>query len=157
MRNTKNLSQGFFNPRNPHKYDGNHTNIVFRSSWEMAVMKWCDLNPSVLSWSSEEIIVPYYFDVDEKWHRYFVDFKVKIRTTSHGDVIYLIEVKPYDQVQRPKESKARTQKARARYQSECEEWIKNQKKWEAATQYAQERGWKFQVLTERELFPGGKK
>jgi hypothetical protein len=39
-----------------------------------------DKNPSVVSWSSEEIIIPYKSPADGKWHRYFVDFYVQIQT-----------------------------------------------------------------------------
>lgn len=156
MRNTKNLSQGFFKPKNPQKYEGDPTNIVFRSSWEFAVMKWCDLNPSVMAWQSEELVIPYYFPVDEKWHRYFVDFRVTLKNSSGNVITYLIEVKPYDQVQRPNPPKNRGRKTIARYEAECVEWIKNQEKWKAANLFAEKHGWQFKVLTEREIFPGKK-
>lgn len=151
MRNATKLKQGRYVPENPTKYEGNPSNIIFRSSWEYAVMRWCDRNPSVLKWQSEEFSVPYYFDVDQKWHRYFVDFLVTIQTKT-GVSKVMIEVKPFDQTAPPKPPKRRTQKSHIRYQSECEEFVKNQCKWAAATNYAKERGWAFKILTEKELF-----
>jgi len=43
-------------------------------------MNWLDKNPDIISWASEEMIVPYISPVDGKWHRYFPDFLVKVRT-----------------------------------------------------------------------------
>jgi hypothetical protein len=50
---------GYFKPTNPQKYRGNPTNIVYRSLWERKFMVFCDNNPSILQWGSEEIIIPY--------------------------------------------------------------------------------------------------
>ena len=30
-------------------------------------------NNDIIEWSSEETVVPYYYDIDKKYHRYFVD------------------------------------------------------------------------------------
>jgi len=51
--------KGIFNPKNPKKYNGNADNIVYRSSWELRVMKWLDDNPKVIWWASEELPIPY--------------------------------------------------------------------------------------------------
>ena len=61
--------QGKFNPKNPHKYKGDYTNIVYRSSWEFHFCRYIDAHPGVTKWSSEEIIVPYRSCVDGKMHR----------------------------------------------------------------------------------------
>ena len=52
---------GKFIPKNRNKYKGNPKKIVYRSLWERSFMKYCDSNPSILEWSSEEIIIPYYY------------------------------------------------------------------------------------------------
>ena len=93
--------QGKFKPINPNKYEGDWTNIVFRSSWEFHLARWCDKNPAVISWNSEEIVVPYFYDVDQRYHRYFVDFKVKLKTRSGSVKTVLIEVKPRAQRMKP--------------------------------------------------------
>ena len=69
--------QGKFTPLRPEKYIGDPTNIVMRSSWETKFALWCDKNSSVLSWNSEETVVPYVSPVDNRAHRYFIDFKIK--------------------------------------------------------------------------------
>jgi len=68
---------GLFKPKNPQKYVGDPTNIVYRSSWECKVMSWLDRNPSIISWASEELIIPYKSPVDNRFHRYFPDFYIK--------------------------------------------------------------------------------
>ena len=61
-----NYKQGFFKPQNPKKYMGDPTNIVYRSGWEKRVMDWCDANPNIKQWSSEEIVIPYKSPVDDR-------------------------------------------------------------------------------------------
>jgi len=50
--------QGRFNPRNPEKYKGDFRNIIYRSSWEVEFMRYCDRNPNILEWGSEEFFIP---------------------------------------------------------------------------------------------------
>ena len=56
---------GRYQVKNPKKYKGDYTKVVYRSLWERNVFRWCDDNPKVKNCSSEEIIVPYYYDVDK--------------------------------------------------------------------------------------------
>ena len=56
--------KGKWKPKNLEKYEGNPFNITYRSLWERKAFKWCDENPEVRSWSSEEIIVPYISKTD---------------------------------------------------------------------------------------------
>ncbi len=57
-------------------------NIVYRSLWELRFMKWCDMNPSIIEWGSETVIVPYISPIDKKVHRYFVDFYIKVKNKN---------------------------------------------------------------------------
>ena len=132
-----------FIPIFPEKYTGDPTNIIMRSSWETRFASWCDKNPSIVKWSSEETVIPYRCPTDEKIHRYFVDFKI---TTSVGKT-YLVEVKPSKQTQPPEYPGRRTQ----RYLVESLTFMKNQAKWKAADEYAKDRGWEFKIITEKEL------
>lgn len=142
--------QGTFKPRNPQKYVGDVNNITFRSSWELEAFNWCDKNPSIICWNSEEVIVPYLNELDGKLHRYFVDLLIKVQT-SKGIETILIEIKPESQIQRPIPPKKKTKKAMFNYQQAIDEWIKNAQKWKAATEYAKQRNWKFQILNEYDL------
>jgi hypothetical protein len=138
--------KGFFKPRNPSKYNGNPNNIIYRSSWEVRVMKYFDEHPDVIWWASEELHVPYYSPVDEKMHKYYPDFIVKMKKRDGKVMTYLIEVKPFAQTQQPVR-KRKTQK----FISESITYVINQCKWKAADQFCQEHGWEFKILTEREL------
>ena len=126
----------------PEKYIGNPTNILMRSSWETRFAIWCDKNPQIVKWNSEETVVPYVSPIDNKPHRYFVDFKIQ---TANGTT-YLVEIKPKNQTVPP----VGTRKTQ-RYLTEAKTYVVNRAKWEAATAYAQNRNWKFIVLTEYEL------
>lgn len=138
--------KGTFTPINPSKYKGDERNIVYRSLWERHCFKWLDTNPSVVSWSSEETVVPYYFPIDKSWHRYFVDLKY---TTTTGET-FLIEVKPHKETEKPKKVSKTPQ-----YVRESVTYIKNQCKWEAATKFADDNGWVFAVWTEHTLYDLG--
>ena len=134
-------------PRYPEKYEGNPTTIITRSSWEIRFANWCDINSSVIKWSSEETIVPYRCGTDNKLHRYFLDFKIQVKNKDGLTKTYLVEIKPEYQVL-PPIYKGRQSKA---YINESMTYIKNQSKWEAATRYAKDRGWQFMILTEKHL------
>ena len=138
---------GLFKPRNPKKYIGDHTNIVYRSSWECKVMVWLDTNPDILSWGSEELIIPYKSPVDGRWHRYFPDFLVKVRTKEGKLKTMVIEVKPKRQTMEPEKKKRITKQ----YINEVTTWGVNQAKWRAAEEYCAERAWDFKLLTEDHL------
>lgn len=133
---------GKFLPTNINKYSGDYTSIVYRSMWEKHAFKWCDQNPNIVKWSSEEVVVPYYWDIDKRFHRYFIDLKIVF---SNGKTL-LVEIKPDKETKVPK----RPDKSK-RYISEAMTYVKNQNKWEAAAAYAKERGWEFQVWTEDTL------
>ena len=129
--------QGFFKPKNPNKYIGDPTNIVYRSGWEKKVMEWCDSNPNVLKWGSEEIVIPYMSPVDNRWHRYFVDFYVEAVGRDGGVRKMLLEVKPKAQTQEPNVQKRKTK----RYITEVVTYGINQAKWKAAEEYCKDKGW----------------
>lgn len=134
--------KGKYKVKNVSKYKGDHTNVIYRSMWERHVFKWCDENTSVVNWSSEEIVIPYLYEVDKKYHRYFADLKI---TLENGKT-YLIEIKPAKELSPPTGDR-RTK----RYISEGLTFVKNQNKWKAANEYALDRGWEFVIWTEKEL------
>ena len=143
-----NYKQGFFKPQNPKKYMGDPANIVYRSGWEKRVMDWADTNPNVKRWCSEEVIIPYKSPVDNKYHRYFVDFFVEAKGRDGVVRKILIEVKPKAQTQEPTPSKRKTK----RYITEVVTYGVNQAKWKAAEEYCKDRGWQFMLITEDQLF-----
>jgi hypothetical protein len=143
----RNYKQGIYVPKNPSKYRGNASNIVYRSSWELRVFKWMDDNPSVLEWASEECVIPYKSPVDLKLHRYFPDIWAKIKGIDGRTKTYLLEIKPEAQANEPKIKKRITKQ----YISEVCTYAINQAKWKAAREYCMDRKWEFKVLTEKDL------
>jgi hypothetical protein len=131
MSFSKNLRQGRFIPRNPKKYKGNPQNIVYRSSWELRFMKWCDLNESILEYGSEEFWIPYVSPVDNRVHRYFPDFIIKVKEQTGEIKTYIIEVKPKKQTIPPKQ-KSRVTKS---FLYEAKTYAVNQAKWKAADEF----------------------
>ena len=131
----------------PEKYSGDPTAIIMRSSWETRFASWCDKNPSVIKWKSEETVVPYRCPTDDRLHRYFVDFQIQVRQKDGLFKTFLIEVKPAKQTLPPAYPGRQTK----RYITESLTYIKNQAKWKAATEYCKDRGWQFKIITETEL------
>jgi len=141
------LQQGRFIPRNTKKYNGNNIkDIRFRSGWERKAMVFFDLNPNIIEWSSESVVIPYISPIDGRKHRYFPDFLVKLRTKDGTIKTCLYEVKPAAQTRPPKQKKKTK-----RFLAETHTWVVNSAKWEAAMRYSEHMGWEFTLLTENEL------
>lgn len=134
--------RGKWQPNNKAKYEGNPTKIIFRSLWERAAFKWCDDNKNIQSWSSEEIVIPYK-GIDGRFHRYYMDLKI----TWNDGTTTLVEIKPEKQTKPPKKPKRQTK----RYITEVKTFATNSSKWIAAKDYAECRGWKFEIWTEKQL------
>lgn len=143
----KAVYKGRYRVLNPSKYKGNLSEIVYRSSWELKFMRWCDVNASVLEWGSETVVIPYKSPVDNKFHRYFVDFYVKIKNKDNKIVKYLVEIKPDKFTKPPQIPKKQTKK----FIQEVFQYGTNQAKWKAADEFCQDRGMKFLILTENDL------
>jgi len=143
--------KGVFRARNPKKYKGNPSNIIYRSRWELKLMMKLDEHPDVLEWSSEEIVIPYRSPIDGRMHRYFPDFFVKQRNRDGIVECLIIEVKPYAQTQQPMLMETKNNKPTRRYINEVMTWGINSAKWKAAEEYCKDRQWKFVIMTEREL------
>jgi len=135
--------QGKYKVKHRSKYRGDADNVIYRSMWERYCFKWCDDNPSVKTWASEEVVIPYFYEVDKKYHRYFVDLKI---TFNNGKTI-IVEIKPDSQTTPPKFSGRKTKK----YITEGMTYVKNMNKWKAAKNFADDRNWEFQIWTEKTL------
>jgi len=110
-------------------------------------MNWCDANPSVLSWSSEEFFIPYRCPTDNRIHRYFPDAKIQVRDKTGTVKTYIVEIKPGKQTVPPSTPKRKSKQ----YIAEVMTWGKNSAKWAAAREYCRDRGYEFIIITEREL------
>lgn len=106
-------------------------------------MRFLDSQPGVVEWSSESTVVPYRCPTDGRVHRYFVDFWIRLRSGG----VFLVEVKPAREKVPPRQPRRRT----GRFLLEAATYAKNQAKWEAAREYAADRGWRFEVWDENDL------
>ncbi len=139
--------KGKYYPSFPRKYKGDPTNIIYRSLWERKFMVYCDKNQNILEWASEEIAIPYRSPIDNRVHRYFPDFYMKVKETNGKIKNYMIEVKPAKQTKPPKKPKRQTKG----YIREAYEYARNQAKWKMAKEFCADRQWEFKVVTEKEL------
>jgi hypothetical protein len=149
--------QGTFEPKNPHKYVGKRLangkpDIVYRSSWEKKVMIWLDQNESVVSWNSEDIVIPYLYPIDNKMHRYFVDMIATFKIGENKFKTILIEIKPKAETMEPKPPKRQTKKSLENFERAIQTYIKNTAKWKAAREYAQQNKIEFMIITEEHIF-----
>jgi len=138
---------GFYKPKNPRKYRGNPTQIVYRSLWERKYMVFCDNTPYILEWGSETVIIPYRSPLDGKAHRYYPDFYIKVREKSGKISKYIVEIKPKKQTKPPHGKDKRT----SAYKRAALTFAKNRAKWDAAEDYCDDRQMKFLILTEDHL------
>lgn len=135
--------KGKYKIKKPEKYLGDYTKVVYRSLWERQAFKWCESNSRIKSWNSEEVVIPYKCKTDNRIHRYYIDLFIEMDT---GECI-LVEIKPKKQTKAPKTPTRKTKK----YINEVTTYIKNTSKWVAANQFADHKGWKFQIWTEDTL------
>ena len=135
-------ASGLFKPKNTDKYIGKKT-PRYRSSWEFAFMRFCDNNPSITQWPSESIQIPYRNPLTGKNTIYVPDFFIVYNDKKQKRVAELIEVKPNNQAKL--ESAGKNAQNRAAL-------IVNRAKWEAANKWAKNKGIRFRVLTESDIF-----
>ncbi len=130
-------SQGYYRLNNPEKYVGDPSKIIYRSSWEYR-------------------FIPYFNPIDQKEHKYFVDFYLRVdKKGKYQD--FIAEVKPKASLLRPILENRHTVKKLKQYNDALKTWLVNRAKFAAANEYAKTRGYKFVVLTEEFLFENFKK
>ena len=143
---------GKYSPSHPEKYIGDIHNIIYRSSWERKFCQYCDINPNITKWSSEPLHIPYWSPIDKKEHKYFVDYYIQVKKADNTIENWFIEIKPenqYDIKNRPKEPTGNlTEKKIRSYNEKLKTWIINRAKFEAATRFAEARGYKFGAINE---------
>jgi len=140
--------QGVFKPNNPHKYKGNSTNIIYRSSYELKLFRRLDAHEDVEWWASEEMSVNYVSPLDNRRHRYYPDVLMK---KKNDPKVIMIEVKPAYQTVQPTMKKTKKGKPTKSSLYEMREWGRNTAKWAAARKFCEKRNWEFIIMTENEL------
>ena len=140
----KKWRQGIFVPKNIDKFIG--SKAIYRSGLELKFFRFCDDNKNVVKWGSENVIVPYYSPLDNKGHKYYVDNYIEI-LEGRKLTKYLVEIK-HSRETKPPKTKYRNRK---HLLYEQKTFVTNQAKWEAARKYSKKKGYKFIILTEKEL------
>lgn len=133
--------------KNPEKYVGTRT-PVYRSSWELSVMRMCDENPAIQQWASESVKIPYRDPLTGKATVYVPDFLVVYIDKNQKKHAELWEVKPENQMVLEKVGKNPYNQA---------QYVKNLAKWAAARNWCKNNGLIFRVINEHDLFHNGKK
>lgn len=126
------------------KYLGKSETINYRSILEKKFIVYCEDNPNIISWNYEEVIIPYFFSLDNKMHRYILDFFIRVKD-KEKITNYLIEIKPESFTTAPKKRRSK------KYLEESILYAKNVCKWNAAIKYAESRNCKFKIITDKDL------
>ena len=167
------FKQGCYVPVNREKVIGGE--IIYRSSWEEKLARWCDLSPSVIRWGSEVVAIQYRdpgsVDLNEcrkyglnpgdpnQWpiKNYYIDFYIEFLSDenengeSHLEKV-LIEVKPFKETLPPEPvSESAKLKEKKRFNEAAKTYLRNREKWRAAQAYAEKHGVKFAIWTEKSL------
>jgi hypothetical protein len=157
-----NYNTGEYIIENKEKYIGTK-NPKYRSSWEKRVCYMLDKHPSILKWSYEAVIIPYISPVDNRPHKYIMDFYAEIKDRNGVIKKYLLEVKPaiqgpkisadykFDYSNKPNPPKIRNQKAQIRFMNEVKTYAVNTAKWMAAINVCKSRGLDFMIITENDI------
>jgi hypothetical protein len=144
-----------YKPVNRNKFLNPEGYAVCRSGWETEVCKWLDHNPNVIHWGSElfaiEYVHPYKRDGKglPRKAKYFPDYYVEIREKDLSITKIIIEVKPAKEC---KPSRKSGKKSKDTLIHEEATFSINTAKWKAASLYCEKMGWKFKILTEKDLF-----
>lgn len=142
-------NQGYYTPLYPKKYVGKLP-IIYRSSWELKFMKMCDNRDDIVKWASEPVEIKYWSSIDKKEHSYFPDFYIKVKKDK-GFEESLIEIKPEEQLKKPSPPTKNSKQALKNYKFLAEQFVKNRDKYKYAKEWADSRGWRFAVMTEKSL------
>lgn len=146
----KKYAKDEFVPKNPQKYVGKLP-IMYRSSWERAVMVKLDEHPNIVAWASESVSIPYRNPLTGKWSMYIPDFLIVYLDKNGVKHCEMVEVKPQKEVPGLQLLSEKGTPKRVSQRDKLTQAI-NAAKWQSAMQFCVKRGWKFRVLTEASLF-----
>jgi hypothetical protein len=142
------MAKGMFKPLNPKKYLGDISKIRFLSSWELRFLIFCDSNPNILQYGSEEFKIPYFHPIKKtidgkpKLCHYYPDFIIKYKNSNGHILTEVIEIKPHSQTIASKKTTT----------YDKVQLIINNAKWTAANAFCKSHNIKFRVVTEKDLF-----
>lgn len=141
------FAQGRFEMKNPQKYVGKKTPLA-RSSWEFVFMRMLDEHQGVENWASESVQIPYRDPISGRSTIYVPDFFIVYNDKNGKKHAEVVEVKPASQT-------FKEQVGKSAYNQE--QYVKNLAKWEAANAWCKQKGIRFRVINEDDIFHQGKK
>ena len=152
----KKYHQGHFPLQNPEKYLGDPRTLVYRSSWEFAFCRYCDLSDNIRKWSAENLEIQYQMQNDHgqtETHRYYPDFYIEMVKSGDKESYekLLIELKPKAETEPPKKPVKQTLKMLENYEYALRTFKKNLHKWAYAKEWCDRRNLKFVIITEDDL------
>jgi len=158
--------QGYAKIQNKDKYIGDPELIIYRSSWEFAFIKYCDMSPSVKRWSSEPVSIPYYDRVSKleecaklgldpnnpsNWEvkNYNTDFWYEVDNGRDRLEKIFVEIKPSHKLKKPiPPPEHATLKEQRIFVKAAKEYLINEAKFAAIREWAERHDSKFYVFTE---------
>jgi len=146
-------SKGVYILQNSEKYIG-ITPILYRSSWEFAFCRFCDLNDKVVKWSCESVEITYQITNSHgqiETHRYYPDFYVEMSGETDVYDRLIIEIKPKHETEFPVPQKRQTLKTLENYEYALMTYKKNLHKWAFTKDWCERRGLKYLIITEEDL------
>lgn len=146
------VRQGYFTPLNPQKYKGDPTKVIYRSSWELKFLQYCDQNEAVVEYAAEPIGIPYINPILKKECTYWIDCYMATRNQDGSLTKWLIEVKPNKYLTPPEAPNRLTEKQTLNYVRHAKAYVINTAKFKAAEVYAHQRMMRFGIITENFLF-----
>lgn len=132
-------AQGYVDPRSCHKLFEQLAQrpIAFRSAWELKYMRYLERCKNVRRWGSECLAIPYKW-IDGNTHKYYPDFFVEMEDGT----CKVVEIKPLQQTHAP---------VNESNQWLMREYTKNMCKWNATREFCNNKGYKFEILTEKTI------
>jgi hypothetical protein len=146
---TLKYAKGVYAVKNPEKYVGSNQ-PVYRSGWEHTFMLFCDNNPAIQEWASEPVKIPYRDPLTGRQTVYVPDFLIKYIDRNQRAHVEIVEIKPAKQQILEKVGKNAYDQA---------QFVKNMAKWESAQAWCKQRGIRFRIINENDIFhnPGKKR
>ena len=142
--------EGYYKCKNPSKYIGDLTKIIYRSSYELKMFIEFDNDNDVIRWSSEppQLKISYIYSVDRKRHTYYPDVYVEKKNKNGIITKYVIEIKPKIFLIKPKKPKILNKKNSDIYNRKLRNWIKIMNKKIAAEKFCERHNMTYMFLTE---------
>jgi len=153
--------KGLYHPKNPEKYIGDITDVMYMSSWELKFMIYCDNRSEILKWGSECFHISYQMErknhetgaLKKSNHKYWPDFYMEVIDPDSPDGVkkFVVEVKPLHETVQPIPPKKFSTKAMRNFEYAIVAFQKNMYKWAKAKEFCDARGMHFILVTEKHL------